>query len=365
MNIGRQNSPKKENYSIFDINMRILSFILLPFSWLYGAIAGIRNLLFDFGLKPTIKVNAKVISIGNLSVGGTGKTPHVEYLANELSKTAATAILLRGYGRKTKGFLLVDENSKANEVGDEALYYYNVFGNQVKVIVCEKRVEGAQKLLSLFPKTEVILLDDAYQHRYIHRDINILLTEFNRPFYKDFVLPAGRLREFTIGKKRADVIIVTKTPTTVNKEQKEKIITKIQVSENQVLLFSHIEYGAWRNLANGEIKNKAKDIVLVTGIANPKPLLEHLEKFAKVTHLQFKDHYEFSVEDITKIHKIFDTFVSSDKIIMTTQKDAMRLLAPEIISAIKDYPWYSQEMEIKIENDNLLLNKIYGNNNSN
>jgi tetraacyldisaccharide 4'-kinase len=203
--------------------MQFLRYILLPFSFFYGSIMWVRNMLFNLGIKQIEKVDATVVSVGNLSVGGTGKTPHVDWIVTKLKNEIPTAILSRGYGRKSKGFVLVTKHSPAERVGDEALFYKRKHKEDIEVAVSEKRVEGAEKLLILKAKLKLIVLDDAYQHRYIHRDVNILLTDYNRPYYKDFVLPSGRLREFRSGKNRADVVIVTKCPLTINETVKETI----------------------------------------------------------------------------------------------------------------------------------------------
>ncbi|RFC53887.1 tetraacyldisaccharide 4'-kinase [Brumimicrobium aurantiacum] len=339
--------------------MFLLRIILFPFSLIYGLIMAIRNWLFDRNIKPVMKVDSAVISVGNLSVGGTGKTPHVEYLLRSLSQQFKTAALSRGYGRKSKGFVEVLSSAEVTQVGDEALNYAQKFDGKINVAVCEKRVEGAQQLLQNHPETEVVVLDDAYQHRYIHRDCNILLTEYNKPFFRDFVLPAGRLREFRSGKKRADVVIVTKSPQSLEQRQKDSFIKGLGMPNSVPVFFSEIAYGAMISLQTKAVKKASEEVLLVTGIGNPQPLIEHLELTSKVTHLKFGDHHDYTIKDIEKIHKLFDTFVSAEKMIVTTEKDAVRLLNSALKTKLADYPWYFQEMTVKIDDESKLLKKIY------
>jgi len=339
--------------------MILLRIILLPFSLIYGLVMAIRNWQFNKNIKPITKVNSTVISVGNLSVGGTGKTPHVEFLLDALSKKYKTAALSRGYGRQSKGFVKVTANADVINVGDEALNYAQKFEGKVEVAVCEKRVEGAQQLLKNHPETEVIVLDDAYQHRYIHRDCNILLTEFNKPYFKDFVLPAGRLREFRSGKHRADLVIVTKSPNDLKETQKKEFISRLKLKSGVPIFFSSITYGDLVNLKDKSVISAPQEILLITGIGNPKPLIAQLEQHSEVTHLKFGDHHDYTVKDIEKIHKLFDNFVSAEKIIVTTEKDAVRIMNSEIKTNIQSYPWFYQAMTVKIEEENKLLKKIY------
>ena len=333
--------------------------ILLPFSLIYGLVMAFRNKLFDKKIKPVTKVNSTVISVGNLTVGGTGKTPHVEYLLNTLSEKHKTAALSRGYGRQSKGFVKVSADADVANVGDEALNYAQKFDGKVEVAVCEKRVEGAEQLLNVNPEIEVIVLDDAYQHRYLYRDCNILLTEYDKPFFKDYVLPAGRLREFRSGKHRADLVIVTKSPNSLMEAQKKQFISNLKMKSNVPIFFSSIDYGKLINLQNKAEIQAPKEILLITGIGNPQPLIEHLERNSKVTHLKFGDHHAYTIKDIEKIHKLFDNFVSAEKIIVTTEKDAVRLMNSQVKTKIQSYPWFYQAMTVKIDNENKLLKKIY------
>ncbi len=214
------------NFAFF-LNMRILQILLFPFSIGYGMVMMVRNLMFDLGILPSEKFDVPVISVGNLSTGGTGKTPHIEYLARLLGDSVRTAILSRGYARESKGFILASRNSDVKDIGDEPLQFVRKFQN-IKVAVDERRVRGIEKLIDKFPGTGLILLDDAFQHRWVKPGISILLTDYHHPFMKDYVIPSGRLREFRSGAKRADVIIVTKTP---------KVLSPITRRTIQDLLF--------------------------------------------------------------------------------------------------------------------------------
>lgn len=337
--------------------MLVLRYILFPFSLLYGSVMWMRNLLFNLSIKKVSKVDATVVSVGNLSMGGTGKTPHVDWIVSKLKNELPTAILSRGYGRKSKGFLLVTKHSQAETVGDEALFYKRKHKQEIEVAVAEKRVEGAEKLLNLKSNLKLIVLDDAYQHRYIHRDVNILLTDYNEPFYRDFVVPSGRLREFRQGKNRADVVIVTKCPKVLNEAEKIDLKKKIDVSPNTLVCFSQIKYGEMLPINSGEF-TVPQQILLVTGIANPEPLYEHLEKLANVELLSFPDHHDFTTKDIRKIHNLFDTFATQNKCIVTTAKDVPRLSSNLVKPLIENYPWFYQTINVEIDKEQKLLKKI-------
>jgi len=337
--------------------MLILRYILLPFSLLYGSVMWLRNIFFDLDIKKVSKVDSTVVSVGNLSMGGTGKTPHVDWIVSKLKDEIPTAILSRGYGRKSKGFLLVTKHSQAETVGDEALFYKRKHKEDIEVAVAEKRVEGAEKLLNLKSNLKLIVLDDAYQHRYIQRDVNILLTDYNQPFYKDFVVPSGRLREFRVGKKRADVVIVTKCPSSIDEAEKDLIQKRIDIAPDKLVCFSQIKYGEILPVSTGEFMIPEK-ILLVTGIANPQPLHDHLKKMADVELLSFPDHHDFTAKDIRKIHNLFDTFATQNKCIVTTAKDVPRLSSIVVKPIIENYPWFYQTINVEIDKEQELLKKI-------
>ena len=335
--------------------MNLIRFLLFPFSFIYLGITSTRNLLYKLGIFKTFVIPKKSICVGNLSVGGTGKTPHVSYLAEWLSNSFETAILSRGYGRKTTGFLWVKPISKASEVGDEPLYYSNRFKEKVHIAVCEKRAEGVRKIQETFPKNELIILDDAFQHRAVKAGLNILITDFSKPFSDDHLMPVGTLRESKSGRNRADIIIVSKTPNDCTEATKNQIVEKLNFNPNSVF-FSRIKYAEIQPF--GKQIHSFTKVLLVTGIANPKPLLEHLAAKYEVEQLTFGDHHAFSKADIQRIHQKFDTFANEETIILTTEKDYMRLKDFSSDWNLQNYPWYFQPIAIEIENEEKFKNLI-------
>jgi tetraacyldisaccharide 4'-kinase len=321
---------------------------LLPFSWLYGLGIGVRNLLFDIGVLPSEKFPIPVICIGNLIAGGSGKSPHVLWLAEVLKSDFKVAILSRGYGRKTKGFRLLSEKDTALTAGDEPLQYLFYLKN-VQVAVCEDRREGISRLLSSSDAPQVILLDDAYQHRYVKAGFNVLITEGMNPFTADFLLPAGMLREGRKGAKRADWVVVSKTPADFDAESLKQAIgnyTKAPIS------FSYMQYREPIGLLNESAVDLAnKDVFLFTGIARPEPLLSYVkDKANKVHHQRYPDHYQFSVVDLKKMMEDFHLFKEHDQtILLTTRKDAMRLMEPELKELLKEQPVYVIDIQAAIE----------------
>jgi tetraacyldisaccharide 4'-kinase len=303
-----------------------------------------------------------VINVGNLSMGGTGKTPHVEYLIRLLMEDYQIATLSRGFGRKERGFKLADENSTADQIGDEPLQYFKKYGNEIKVAVEANRVLGAMDLFRQHPDINVLLLDDAYQHRAIHASLNILLTDYNAPFYKDFILPTGNLRECRSGKNRADAIIVTKCPE-FEKIDKQRVIARINPKENQKVYFSSIRYHEVFDFSTNSIDIQDRNIILVTGIANARPLVDFISEKANILkHFNYPDHHKFRPAELREIHNIFDKFAKQEPLIVTTEKDAMRLLSKDFKEEIKNYPWCYQTIEVQIDNEeefnNLVLEHV-------
>ncbi|MFT5822449.1 MAG: tetraacyldisaccharide 4'-kinase [Crocinitomix sp.] len=332
--------------------MKILRFILFPFAIIYGGITALRNGFYRLGIFKSSKFNLPIINIGNLSTGGTGKTPHTEYLIRVLKENRQLFTLSRGFGRKERGFIIADENSTATQIGDEPLQYYKKFGNEIGVAVEANRVMGVMEICRNQPATDLILLDDAFQHRAIHAGLNILITDYANPFYKDFMLPVGNLRELRAGKNRADIIVVSKCPN-FDEIAKDKITAKIHPNKNQNIFFSKIKYGALFPLLSGaEIEQITdKKIILVTGIAKAKPLFDHLKESNSILHhFNFNDHYNFKQADITEIHNLFDKFAGENPMIVTTEKDAMRLLTKAFAPSIQKYPWLYQSIEIEMDN---------------
>jgi tetraacyldisaccharide 4'-kinase len=335
--------------------MQIIRKLLFPLSIIYGCIAFIRNKCYDIGLFKTTIIPKKSICIGNLNSGGTGKTPHVAYLAAWLAPKYSTSILSRGYGRTTKGFQRVNTNSTAEEVGDEPLFYKQLFNDQVEVVVCEKRALGIQYIQQLCPKNELILLDDAFQHRAVKAGLNIVLTDYNSPFSRDTMLPTGNLREWKSGKNRADIIIVTKCPDGLSETTKNALIQELNVPRDKVF-FSQIAYSNTKCF--GRPVQTAKTVLLVTGIAQPFPLLNYLKTKYTVEHLSFPDHHYFNREDCESIHRKFDTFAPNETIILTTEKDFMRLKNVLTQEELKKYPWYFQPITVEIDNETTFKTRI-------
>ncbi len=307
--------------------MRLL---LYPFSFLYAVITNIRNLLFDIGVLPSKTFDIPIVCIGNLSVGGTGKTPLTDYIISLLSNNK-TAVLSRGYGRKTKGFLEVEINSKAENVGDEPLWLKQKHPNCL-VVVDENRKRAIEKITKTYPEIEVILLDDGFQHRSVKAGFNILITDYHLSYYKDFLLPMGTLRESKESSKRADIIVVSKSPKDLNPTEKKGMIQQLGIFITQKCYFSHINYKKWKCISNNTelLENKKFSITLVTGIANPSPLLKKLENDGhSIALMQFADHHNYSKNDIVKILKNYKQDKSAKKLILTTEKDAVKLRAFE------------------------------------
>lgn len=315
--------------------IRIIKTLLLtPLSYIYGTITVVRNKLFDLGILKSESFDIPVIAIGNISVGGTGKTPHTEYIVEMLSGTHNVAVLSRGYKRATKGFILASESTSPLDIGDESYQIYKKYGDRIKVAVCEKRVVGIKELLNIDPSINMIILDDAFQHRYVKPTVSILLTEFAKPYYEDRLLPLGRLRENIRAVNRADMVIVTKCPDDIKQVDFRIYKKNINLFPYQKLFFSKYKYDDLRPVFPAESTYipmleilTAKDCILaVTGIANPKPLVKFLKKLSmpvKVMH--FPDHHNFTREDLDDIHNTYKSIIARYKIILTTEKDAVRL----------------------------------------
>lgn len=303
-----------------------LKILLFPFALIYGAIIWLRNWLYKSNFIGSTDFEIPVISIGNLSVGGTGKTPFVELLIELLYADFQIGILSRGYKRKTSGYISVQSNHTAREVGDEPLMLKLKYP-MTNVSVGEQRVFAIPKLLSDYPDTKVILLDDAFQHQSVRPDINILLTTYDKPFWNDSILPLGTLREFESGKNRANIIVVTKCPEDLSEKEQAKIKEKIKPTEKQKVFFTSIKYGVPYNLLNGNDRlqfNKNEQEVLLTGIANAEPLKNYLAKNAnEIVHFNFSDHHFFEQQELSNIKKNYPDF----KRWITTEKDGVRLAA--------------------------------------
>lgn len=302
---------------------------LLPLGWLYGLVVSARNRLFDMGVLHSQTFDMPTISVGNLAVGGTGKTPHVEYLLRLLKDTYHVAVLSRGYKRRTKGFVLASDTSTANDIGDEPAQIKHKFP-AVTVAVDANRCEGIQQLTRQTP-TQVVVLDDAFQHRYVCPGLSILLVEHER-MYGDRMLPAGRLREPMSGMRRADIIVVSKCPEGMTEDDFEKAAARLPLSGHQQLFFSRMEYQMLVPLFGKEARpldtlDTDTHVLLLTGIANPAPMHAEIARHTRhITSLTYGDHHAFTPSDINAIRQAFAA-LPSPAIIITTEKDAARLSA--------------------------------------
>jgi len=345
---------------------------LLPFSWLYGLGVKFRNLLFDIGILNSHSYSTPVISVGNITVGGTGKTPHVEYLIRLLKDSMNVAVLSRGYKRKSHGFILADENTPMRDIGDEPYQMKQKFPG-ITVAVDKKRTRGITKLIDgeAGKDIDVILLDDAFQHRYVKPGINILLVDYHRLIIYDELLPAGRLRESVKSKDRADIVIITKCPKEL-KPMEFRVITKaMKLYPYQQLYFSTHEYGELRPLfpENKHSEHpkqidelKGMNVILLTGIASPEQMEQDIAPLAaSVEPLTFSDHHNFKHKDIRRINDTFES-VSSPKIIITTEKDATRLVHAEGLSDEVKQNIYVLPIQISLmlEQEETFNNNIVG-----
>jgi tetraacyldisaccharide 4'-kinase len=300
--------------------MNALQILLLPFSWIYGWVVRFRNHLFNIEYTKSFSFDIPVVVVGNLTVGGTGKTPMVEYLLRLCSEAFHPAVLSRGYKRNTRGFVLADENSTAQTIGDEPLQYHLKFSTPVAV--CEDRVEAIPKILFEAPDTDLIIMDDGYQHRAVNPFLALILTDCKRPFYDDFLLPSGRLREPRKEVRRCDAVIVTKCDADIATDKQEKIISRIHQYKSGVpVFFSTIAYGEPELLFGEGLPSK--QVVLLTGIADGASLKKHIAtKWEIVSHAEFPDHHAFSKSDLEQTMQLA---LKKDAVILTTEKDAARL----------------------------------------
>jgi tetraacyldisaccharide 4'-kinase len=300
----------------------------LPIAIIYWVIIWLRNFFYDKNILKSSSFGLPVICVGNLSMGGTGKSPMVEFLVRHLKDRFKLATLSRGYKRKTSGYALANENSTALDVGDEPMLFHLKFPD-VPVAVGEERLVAIPQLLHDKPKTELIILDDAFQHRAIIAGLNILLTDFNNLFTRDFYLPTGDLRDLKSSYKRADIIVITKCRPEMTIDEADKIRKEIRPLVHQQIFFSTIQYGQpyhITRLSPYELNLKT-EVLLVTGIANPQPLKKLLEEKSHTYYMMsFSDHYIFSIDDLKDIKKRFERIEVANKIILTTEKDAMRLM---------------------------------------
>jgi len=312
---------------ISDFFLRSFRKLLLPLALVYWFIIWVRNKLYDKNILSSTTFGLPLISVGNLSVGGTGKSPMVEYLIELLKDKYKIATLSRGYKRKTKGYALAQQNTTALEIGDEPMQFHVKFP-ELAVAVGEERIFAIPQLLHDRPETQAIILDDAFQHRAIKAGLDILLTDHDNLFVDDFYLPTGNLRDLKSSYKRAEVIVVSKCKPDLSEEEKKKITEQIDPLPEQEIYFTTIEYGQCYHLVEKtgiELKNTT-EVLLVTGIANPASLKKLLEKHSKIYQLiEYSDHHIFTIDDLRHIRSRFEAIESNEKLILTTEKDAVRL----------------------------------------
>ena len=335
--------------------------LLLPISLIYHIVLKIRHKLFNWGILKARQFDFPIICIGNLCLGGTGKTPTTEYLINLLKGQFHVATLSRGYGRKTKGFVLADESANYEAIGDEPYQYFRKF-NDIQVAVDENRADGVQKLINQANPPEIILLDDAFQHRQIQAGLNILLTDYNCLYSEDFLLPTGTLRDIRSASKRADIIVVTKAPEKISDKEFENFKARIKPNERQKIFSSYTVYSdliPLNEVAKNINPNDADCAIALCGIAKPAPFVEEIRKrFSEIKQLIFNDHHDFSAGDMEKIVKTFETFGKQKAIIVTTEKDASRLMRNSYLCQFNNLPIFALPIEVRFHQEEAFNSEI-------
>ena len=335
--------------------------LLLPFSPVYGAVVGIRNRMYDTGKLSSKEFEKPVIVVGNLTTGGTGKTPHTEMLVNLFNaERIKAAVLSRGYRRQTSDLIEVNINHSAAEVGDEPKQIKLKHNNNL-VVVNKDRVKGINHIFSNHPEIKVVIMDDGFQHRAVKPGLSILLMDHKDIDHKDFLLPAGNLRESKKGIARADIVIITKTPEFFSPMEKRHIREKIDPEKNKKIFFTYMKYGGLYSVVDDGkpclfdkeyYAERNYKVLLVTGIANPDPLLENIKKgFKHVEHMSFRDHHTYNPVDIQKIVDTFHKIPGENKIVLTTEKDAMRLMYPSLKDIYKEIPLFFISIEARFHHD--------------
>ena len=328
--------------------------LLLPISFLYSIALFLRHKLYDWNILKSKSYDIPNICVGNLNLGGTGKTPHIEYLTNLLSEEYKVAILSRGYGRKTKGFILADETHTHHDIGDEPLQYFKKFDN-IKVAVDENRCEGIERLLQEENAPHIILLDDAYQHRKIKPGLNILLTDYYQLYSNSHLVPAGNLRDIKKAAHRAEIVVVTKSPNVITPYYRRDVESSLKLQPHQKIFYSYIEYLDFKPFSkisyNIDIK-EAKTALLLCGIANTYSLEDHIKrKYNTISKIKFNDHHSFTEKDIDMIIEKYNSMIGKNKVIITTEKDAMRLINSSFINKFDDIPVFVVPIKIKFHKE--------------
>lgn len=325
-------------------------------SKLYGTATWVRNALFDMGVLKQHGFDVPIISVGNIAVGGTGKTPHTEYIINILRDRKRVGVLSRGYKRRTKGFVLATPHSTPHDIGDESYQIYQKFNRHVMVAVCEDRVKGIRQMLEIDPKLEVIVLDDAFQHRYVKPQVSIVLTEFSQPAYEDTLLPYGRLRESISSLNRADIVIGTKCPDDIKPIEYSLFDKNLNLIPSQDRFFSKFVYERLRPIFPDKAVRTPDTttfgadtmILCVSGIGNPRPFVRHIKSLgAKVRVNVFPDHHEYTRHDMELLRERFSSMHAVKRYIITTEKDAVRMVTnPYFPHDLKPYIFF---LPVKVE----------------
>lgn len=337
------------------------AFLLVPFALVYRVITGFRNFFYDKSLFKSFKSPIPTLIVGNLSVGGTGKTPMVEYLIRNLNPHLELASLSRGYGRKSKGFLKAQGQSSASEIGDEPLQIYVKFGSDLPVFVGEDRVAALEQIAKLEPLTDLVILDDAFQHRKLQGDFYCLLTTFDRPFYKDFLLPMGRLRESRQGANRADVVVVTKCPSGLLDSQKNKMREELNryLRKNTPVFFSKTGYSDPYPLAHDSPISDS--LILVSGLANDNAFVHYCKsQYRVLENVSFPDHHEYGLDDVRRIQALAQKHKHLSPVLLTTEKDAVKLKSLANQGFLGEIPIFVLPIEAQFdqEDEKMLLSYI-------
>ncbi|MES2513026.1 MAG: tetraacyldisaccharide 4'-kinase [Bacteroidota bacterium] len=332
--------------------MTFKKILFFPFAVIYGIITSFRNLLYDWKILKSKSVDVHTICVGNLAVGGTGKTPHVEYLINLLQNNYKIAVLSRGYKRKTSGFIQATQNSTALDIGDEPLQYKSK-NPTLEVCVDANRVNGIKKILEFPEPPNVVILDDAFQHRALNCELKIVVSEYTNLFLNDCMMPSGYLRESKKGIKRADIIIVSKTPDKTTAIEIRNTIKDLKPLAHQHLFFTWLKYGELMGFQNrADTIDTLNDlfryrIVAFTGIGNPDPMITYLKEYSsEVKHISYPDHHQFTIQDIADVRAKLDAIEGGNKIVVTTEKDAMRLRDTDLQDIANTLPLYVLPIEV-------------------
>jgi tetraacyldisaccharide 4'-kinase len=337
------------------------AFLLAPFALLFRLVTEVRNFFYDFGILKSQKSSISSLVVGNLSIGGTGKTPHVEFLINQFQNDWRLATLSRGYGRKTKGFLQAQHDSQPMEIGDEPLQLFQKFKGMIPVFVCEDRVLGIEKIKNGFPEIELVILDDAFQHRRLKADFNILLTPYSKPFIKDYLLPMGRLRESRKGARRADLLIVTKCPETISLEEKMSLRNEMSpfLPKDTRILFSGLRYGNPYSMS--ETATFSKHVILISGLADDRLFVGYSSQHFNVLEIfSFPDHHDYTIGDQKRFLNAAITHEKDIPVFLCTEKDFAKLNSLGNGGFLGDFPIFALPIEVTFESEerDMLLNQI-------